>query len=324
MLSKIMKKHLRILYGCDDRFEITKKTVELCQGYFDTITILNSGPIEFLEKLKNNLSANVIQFNKFIELESTRRAVFHNIPINDWVLWLDADERPSKELLKNIESIISIAENENKNSIAMIWQEHCDGKVCHVTKPIPTLDSLRDTSGPYFMSPKLIKIEGNLVFNTNFGAHEICRNVNERILRVPYLVHHFKSHIQYCQSVLYSAYFNPFVHVNISDLNTLKTCMNLPEFLKLRELQKKYSVYTSNDLVKKIKIEKNELFINDIKQLFLTFPSFDDYSNPSSSYNFISNKEHYSSFFQMHRVAHLYDLSLDTPYYECKEECCLP
>ena len=25
MLSKIMKKHLRILYGCDDRFEITKK-----------------------------------------------------------------------------------------------------------------------------------------------------------------------------------------------------------------------------------------------------------------------------------------------------------
>ena len=68
MFSEIMKKHLRILYGCDDRFEITKKTVELCQGHFDTITILNSGPIEFFEKLRNNLSANVIQFNDFCRI----------------------------------------------------------------------------------------------------------------------------------------------------------------------------------------------------------------------------------------------------------------
>jgi hypothetical protein len=324
MFSEIMKKHLRILYGCDDRFEITKKTVELCQGHFDTITILNSGPIEFFEKLRNNLSANVIQFNKFIELESARRALFCNIPINDWVLWLDADERPSKELLENIDNIITIAENGGKNSIAMIWQEHCDGRVCHVTKPLPTLDDLRDTSGPYFMAPKLVKIEGDLFFNTNFGSHEICRNVSERILRVPYIVHHFKSHVQYCQSILYSGYFNPFVHVNISNINILKTCINLPEFIKLRELQKKYNVYTSNDLVKKIKIEKNKDFIDEIKQLFLTFPGIDDYNNQSSSYVFVSNKEHYISFVQMHRLAHLYDLSLDTPNYECTEECCLP
>lgn len=318
-----MKKHLRILFGCDDRFEITKKTVELCQEYFDTTTVLNSGPVEFLDKLKNNLYCNVIQFNKFIELESTRRALLDNIPINDWVLWLDADERPSKEFLQNIDYLIEIAEKENKNSIAMIWQEHCDGIVCHVTKPLPGLNELKNTSGPYFMSARLMKVEGNIFFNTNFGAHEICRNINERILRVPYIIHHFKSNIQYSQSILYSGYFNPFVHVNISDLNTLKTCMNLPEFLKLRELQKKYNTYTSNDLVKKIKIEKNTEFIDDLKKLFLEFPNIDNYTGASDSFTFLSKKEHYITFCQMHRLAHLYDLNLDTPYYECRETCCI-
>jgi len=95
-----MKKHLRILYGCDDRFDIVINTVNVCEKYFDSITILNSGPAEFYEKLTNAVTGKVVvrQLNKFLEIESCRRAMVDDVPENEWVLWLDADERPSPEL----------------------------------------------------------------------------------------------------------------------------------------------------------------------------------------------------------------------------------
>ena len=71
MLSKIMKKHLRILYGCDDRFEITKKKVngvstertyeELLKGKKATtiiVGVLDSGVDYNHEDLKDVMWTN--------------------------------------------------------------------------------------------------------------------------------------------------------------------------------------------------------------------------------------------------------------------------
>ena len=69
-----MKKHLRILYGCDDRFEIVVNTVKVCENYFDSISVLNSGPKEFYTKLRNSVpeKVSVIQLEKFLEIESCK------------------------------------------------------------------------------------------------------------------------------------------------------------------------------------------------------------------------------------------------------------
>ena len=54
-----MKIHLRILYGADDRFLFVKNTIDVCQKYFDTIRVVNTGPIE-LEKQFQDLPSNVV------------------------------------------------------------------------------------------------------------------------------------------------------------------------------------------------------------------------------------------------------------------------
>ena len=48
-----MKKHLRLLYGADDRFQFVSETVKFCHEYFDTVRILNTGLKEFGDNFKN-------------------------------------------------------------------------------------------------------------------------------------------------------------------------------------------------------------------------------------------------------------------------------
>lgn len=70
-----MKKHLRILYGADDRFELVKETIGVCLGYFDTIRISNSGPRSLSEKLRKSLHPSVVveDLNHFLgDLDSAR------------------------------------------------------------------------------------------------------------------------------------------------------------------------------------------------------------------------------------------------------------
>jgi len=312
-----MKKHLRILYGCDDRFDIVINTVNVCEKYFDSITILNSGPAEFYEKLTNAVTGKVVvrQLNKFLEIESCRRAMVDDVPENEWVLWLDADERPSPELLNDFDNVLNLAEKENFNVVRFIWCEHTEGVMCPIHPNIPKTheEFAQNHGGHYFMPSRLIKKQKNMCVSSNFGSHETFILKNEKQMYNSNIVFHMTSHLQYHQSIVFSGFLNPFSHVNCANLQTLRECIDRKKYIMLREFQKKTNVYTSNDFVKKIKIEKDEIFIEDVKKLFSSFRDADQ-SGPSNSD---------ITFNYMLDFCEKYNLDVESPHYPCNKSCCV-
>lgn len=316
-----MKIHLRILYGCDDRYEISTNTINVCESYFDTTKILNAGPKEFYDKLRNGVSANVKveQLEKFLEIESARRALIDDVPLNDWVLWLDADERPSEELLINLRKLIETAEIKGFDSIKLIWAEHTDGIPIPVKEPRPKTheEFINGNSACYFMPKRIIKLKPGYKLASHFGAHEEFTNKQQKIMYSPYIIHHMKSHLQYYQSVVFSGFLNPIVHYNCSKLEDLKEFINLKYFKELKEFQKRTGVFTSNDLVKKIKIDKDQNFIKELKELFLSFPDGDTSGGLGQRHN-----EMYITFKFMRIFAEKYNLDVNSPHYICGKSCC--
>lgn len=316
-----MKKHLCILYGCDDRKEIVNDTLLVCNKWFDSITILNSGPKEFSKNILSELYLNVriIDLNYFLEIESCRRAMISTIPDGDWVMWLDADERPSLELLKNLDSIISSAEENKYNVIRFIWAEHTEGIPIPVKMPIPTTHEEFQEGGShsYFMPFRFLKKQPDMQVSSNFGAHELFTLIDQKVMFSPHMVHHMKSHLQYYQSVVFSGFLNPFVHVNCSDISKLKECVGLPEYVRLTELQKKYKTFTSTDLVRKIKIDRDSEFISDLYALFMSFPMEDVNSGLGQQHN-----EKYITFKFMRIFAEKYNLNVESPHFRCGLSCC--
>ena len=316
-----MKKHLRILYGCDDRFDIVINTAKVCEKHFDSIVIINSGPKEFYERLKNNVSSNieVKQLEKFLEIESCRRAMIEDVPANEWVLWLDADERPSPELLNNLDDVLKLADEDNYNIIRLIWCEHTEGIRIPVYTPLPKTheEFINKFSGHYFMPLRLVKKQEGISVASNFGAHELFVLNNEKVMYSPNIVYHMKSHIQYYQSVVFSGFLNPFAHVNCSNLEVLRECLNHPNYIELRNFQKKHKIFTSNDFVQKVKIEKDEEFIKEIKLLFSSFKDIDISGGLGTQHNNVN-----VTFKYMKDFSEKYGLNVESPHYPCNENCC--
>lgn len=314
-----MKKHLRILYGCDDRYEITSATAKVCLPYFDTIKIINAGPQEFYERLRQGVPSEVKvqQLHRFLEIESCRRALIDEVPQNEWVLWLDADERPSKELLANLDKLVSDADANGYDIIRLVWAEHTNGTPSPIREPIPSSQELERTGGAgYFMAKRFTKIKPGIRIISHFGAHEEFVNRNSKMLFAPYRIHHHKSFIQYCQSVTFSGFLNPMVHAKCPTMECMSIFLQLPEYIALKAFQRKHRVFTSNDLVRKLKIEKNMEFKAELKDLFLSFPA------DSEKTRQIDHSDLYVTFKYMNEFAEKWDLDVNSPHFPCGRDCC--
>lgn len=314
-----MKKHLRILYGCDDRYEITSATATVCLPYFDTIKIVNAGPHEFFNRLRSGVppQVKIQQLHRFLEIESCRRALIDDVPQNEWVLWLDADERPSPELLADLDAVVTKADTTGCDIIRLVWAEHTNGVPCPIKEPIPPAEELEKTGGAgYFMARRFTKVKPGIRVISHFGAHEEFVNENSKIMYAPYKIHHHKSFIQYCQSVTFSGFLNPMVHCNCSTNERMKAFLGLPQFVALKAFQKKYRVFTSNDLVRKLKVEKDPVFRAELKELFLSFPA-----DPGKMKS-MDHADLMITFKFMHEFAEKWDLDCNSPHFFCGHPCC--
>ncbi len=311
-----MKKHLRILYGCDDRYELVTNTVKVCKPYFDSIRILNSGPHEFRERLQKAVGdVEVTQLKQFFEIESCRRAQVKDVPWNDWVMWLDADETPSPTLLASIDKDVDYAESHNIDLIRYYWSELTEG-VHYPPAIVPATDAEYKANGDtVFAAQRFIKKRPGWKLQSSFGAHELFQNVDSRWMYAPSPMHHHKSYIQYYQSVTFSGFMNPTSHYDAR--KPLSDVLNTPEYKALKAFQKKWGTYTSNDLVRKLKIEKNEQYKDELKALFLSFPAEDDRRGLGTKHADVC-----VTFKFMHTFAEKYDLNVESPYYPCGKPCC--
>lgn len=327
-----MKTHLRILYGADDRFQMVTQTLDVCKDYFDTIRVVNSGPAELakqFKKIPQNASIETLNFF-FGDLESARNAFLYDVDIGDYVLWLDADERPTQHLLNNIDRIIHELEETKFYSARLpswnhIWDD--DGK--QVTENWSYEDPLRfpkdaidygekwnanlrkETSViPVSTTGRFVKkLNPFMSAATNFGGHgHILNHKNVHDMRiVMYPITHLKHDIMHYQSICTCTYVNPCLNAPVKD--GYKPYINSVEFKKLREFQTKYGIRTQNDLCWKLHLTPDEEFRGWLKELFLC-QEFKD-------------SKLYDNFFKYYHVwADRYNLSWKTPPTFCGKICC--
>jgi hypothetical protein len=340
-----MKIHLRILYGADDRFEIVKHTLNVCQGYFDTIKLINSGPVELYNKLTTILPNNgsVEQLNYYCgDIESARNAFLYDVDIDDWVFWLDADERPSQHLLNNLDKIIKESDQRDIFIVKPTFishyflnnKQHTDWKNMYGIKGADW--DFEDTDvfaknaedygdlhikynnkkTPYIPIPtvcRLFKKKTHFASaDSNFGGHGQILNYRGdiRTFYVPYAINHLKHEIMVYQSCTTCVYFNPTFNANT--LNSRKHYMASLEYKKLREFQKKTGVKTQNDLC-------NNLYINpnfEFKEQFKELCECEEFKNSNLENNLF---KHYPEFWSKR-----YDLNWETPFHDmyCGKLCC--
>ncbi len=327
-----MKIHLRILYGADDRYQIARNTIDVCDGYFDTMKLVNSGPPELSNKFrwlpKNTFFENLPCF--FGDLESARNAFLHDVDVGDYVLWLDADERPTQYLLDNLDRITWELDKSKiyagrfpgwnhlwaddgkqltedwKYEVSQRFPENFDdysskhikflkGQV--TIEPVPTIGRMVKKLSPFCSSWTNFGGHGNLVNGKN--------NINMRIVMYPII--HLKHDIMVYQSAVTCTYVNPCLNAPVK--NGYKPYINSVEYKKLREFQNRTGVKTQNDLCMKLHLNRDEEFKKEFKKLCLC----DEFRTSVL----------YDNFFKLYHVwPERYDLSWKTPPIFCGKECC--
>jgi len=324
-----MKLHLRILYGADDRFLFVKNTIDVCQKYFDTIRIVNAGPIELVKKFQNLPKNVVVETLNFYcgDLEAARNCFLYDVDINDYVLWLDSDERPTQYLLDNLKNIVNICETNNRFVVRFPfiphhWAAHTNdilhpkGEYCKDftynfdSYPIDHENYLLKSHKANPITDRFFKkTRRQCSAVTNFGGHGSIYNTSsdDPWIYVRYPICHYKPDVTIYQSATTSVYFNPCI--NISTIDGVSTYLKSDEYKILREFQTRTGVITQNDLCYKLHINFDRQFKDEFKSLC---------ENPK----FVNSDLLSNSFSQWAKWSTLFDLSWETPQVYCGGECC--
>jgi hypothetical protein len=332
-----MKLHLRILYGADDRLQIVKDTVNVCCDYFDTVKIVNSGPKELSTSLRKfvNKKVQIEDLNYFFgDLDAARRSLYHDIPCGDWFMWLDSDERPTQDLLENLNELIHQCETEGVTTCSFYNLQHQYDESSRNENPnefggypwkwlnhnlswrdfLPKLskNEALDKAIPHW--PRLCKKTKSTEVHNNFGGHgSICNDFsygNYVLSKWP--ICHFKHEVMIYQSNVLSTYFN--VGINLSVKDSVNLLINSPQYKLIRDFQKNTGAFLNNDLCLKLHINKDKIF----KEQFMSLAT-DPILQDTSYFGDLNVWTYYSAW---NIWAKKFDLSWDTPDHYCGYECC--
>ena len=319
-----MKIHLRILLGPDRRYNLIKNTIDVCKNHFATIGVLNAGPELFYHEMCKLLpeDVNVVHHPDFFDIECARRHLIADVPIDDWVLWLDGDETPSPMFLENMQRMVIESEHNNRNVILVPWYLHMDGVVEHEyntffeTLASRDLHEVLTTKKQYFAPRRFIKNVRAKSVNSNWGAHELYKFEDERWTYYGYVINHYKSKHDWAQSPVWHLFMNPLVH-NLVTGDQIQAVSQLEIYQKVLDVKVKHNVYTSAEFINRV-INNDIEFLNDFKDVFKTIDNLDfrlhdetDHKNIYRMYQFVK------TFIEKYD----FDFKLNPSYY-CGKECC--
>jgi len=297
-----MKIHLKFIYGCDDRYEITKNVIPLCKDYFDYIVIYNCGNRNSTCKFENLPdNCKIEYFDSFMgDMESVLRGMLKTVVVGDWLMWLDADEIPSQIMLDNIKKDVDFLEKNGYNSCRFPSIGHENGIIWQDLNLLPkTYDEY--VGSTTYAARKLVK-KDELYITSNFGAHYDYFSKNgDKCYYFPHYVNHIKSKNQTPQSCALRGYTIPFVDESPNEISKI---LNSKEYADLRKFQNDTNVKTSPELFFKVNVEKSEEFILKYKNLLESFKNSDIYT-----------------FKQMSNLLD-FGVNFNTVMYNCENECC--
>lgn len=319
-----MKTHLRILLGPDRRYNLIKNTTLVCKDYFNTIGVLNAGPKFYYDEISQILPeyVNIRHHPDFFDIECARRDLLSDVPIDDWVMWLDGDETPSFIFLENMHNIIEECENNDYNVVLLPWYLHMNGKPEHdynyffENLASRNIEELKTTRKHYFSPKRFIKNVKNKWINSNWGAHEYFKFEFEKYTYYGYIVNHYKTMHDWEQSPVWHLFMNPLVH-NLVTNDQIASMMDMEAFKKLEECKTKHNVYTSSDFIKEIinenlDFKKDFLSIfNSLDMVFTNLHDSTDNRNVNRMFQLVKNFINKYNF----------EFKLNPSYY-CGQDCC--
>jgi len=211
-----MNVHLRINYGCDKRFYLTKDTIRLCHPYFETIRVLvtsDESDYQMLKSLESEypkLKVTKTAIPYYGDFESVHRNLLWDVPEDEWIHLLDSDERPTYQFLTGLQDMISdaIANGVNTCRIPSISHYMKSNEFCDKNYKNAFAGKAK------YYEPSLFKY--NRYKNTYRSSFGGCHSMPARIDRVEkrYILPtlHFKNPINWYQAFILQGFFNPTVH----------------------------------------------------------------------------------------------------------------
>lgn len=318
-------KHLRLLYGIDDKFEIVNHTLEVCRGYFDSIKVVNSGVAGLVDKLKHHTHVVFEDMNWFTgDQEPYRRAFYYDVPENDWVLWLDADERPTQALLDNLQVVIAGAEAGGYYNVRIPFNSHNWGRNAEGVSVIdrywehpgrgipPSKEEFGKFSALPPMHDRMFRRTKKTCSSTNFGGHgyiignrETANDFdNPHWFYSPYALNHYKDEVETYQSFVLHNFTTPCRNTSYKDAAKIVGESAAQQLIK--EFQLRERVFTSNELV--VRAKTDPAFSERLKAL---------YSDPRMDQNIDSVHYHlYKTF------ATKFNVSFENVPHHCGSSCC--
>jgi len=270
-------KHLRILYGIDERYDIVHNTLSVCEGYFTTIKVVNSGPATATEKLRQFHPSVIFEELDWFtgDQEPLRRAFYYDVPDGDWVVWLDSDERPSQEFLENIDVVISENEVTGFCNLRIPYRSHHwglngDGNWVigkpweDPMRPMPKTKSelWNRTDIPCSIHDRMFKRTKRTCSMTNFGGHGYIIGDRKYTLPTgecnnwgfcPYPINHYKDDPgSYLSAVLHN-FTTPCRLTSYKD--SAKLVENSDVYQHIKKFQLAERVFTTNELVSRAKAD---------------------------------------------------------------------
>lgn len=270
-----MRTHLRVNYGCDRRFFILHDTLRVSHNFFDTIRIVTACSDEdHAEAMQFEQISPKIKVERFPtpwygDMEPLFRNLTWDVPENDWIHFLDSDERPTYDFLLSMGDMIGDAEKEGVNLIRIPSIHHL---VHQHHSPTWTQQSYKAiyAAAPYtvYSEPSLFKFNRrqNYFVSCYGGGHTMpCRmDKKEKYWTKPTL--HFKNPDNWRQAIPLQGFFSPSFHSGELEFIEMRKSKEFADFQRIKdELQ----CYTSTQFMHELthKTEKIEKF----REVFLTF-----------------------------------------------------
>lgn len=278
-------KRLGILFGSDNKFSMVVNTVRVCAPYFDVVTIVSSAIPELtaqFEGIELPDNVKVVETGFFTgDLDAARRLAFWGAANGDWCFWLDSDERPSNDLLVNLDRTLKTLEDRGNTSAIFpsvyhfyiekngVWQHdmaHWEPRKDYNSYIPKSMEEWEAQPDKNFILRRLNRRQPHTFYHSNFGGHTHTFSIPHVEAFVPYHINHLKTWYSTVHSLILSAWFNIFV--NYGNVPEIEGIYESREFKLFNDFKQKTGVITQNDLVRKIVIEKDKKFIKSCVSLF--------------------------------------------------------
>lgn len=293
-----MNVNLVILTGADNRADYIRDTLNVSEGYFKEMFVIDTGSTDDTEVIVKHSPARHVPFPEFHDNwnDAFSRALTV-VPAGEWFLFMDSDERPSQVLLDNIVADCEFMQGCNVGIGSIPNVLHYDGRACEspdgkgssVIERFPKDNRAFNQAGIWTKSV--------IIFNEGVRVESNGSHSGFVSKRPSYYFPHWYNHLKTPSQLVKSAML-----CSWCDISTYSVSRGSQEWRDHERLKSETGLKTSRDIDRAIRT-------NSVPQAFM------DLWKSWENSKFETAREYF-------RWAHVYGFQLTSSQHRCGDICC--